>query len=43
MKLISGLLEMQRSQSRNIQTTVKDVFIRTLSTFSALGFFSVDL
>jgi len=29
-ELTPGLLEMQRPQSRNIQTTVKDVFVRTL-------------
>jgi len=29
-ELTSGLLEMRRPQSHNIQTTVKDVFVRTL-------------
>jgi len=34
-ELTSGLLEMRRPQSRNIQTTVKDVFVRTLLAHSA--------
>ena len=34
-ELTPGLLEMRRPQSRNIQTTVKDVLFRTLLAHSA--------